>query len=47
MAEANFAYYVSKDEKYYGFHGHIFISDKGAITGLCLTSANSSKRETL
>ena len=40
-------YCADKDEKYYGFHGHLVISAKGAITGFCLTSANSSEREAL
>lgn len=40
-------YCASKDEKYYGFHGHLVISAEGVITGFSLTAANVSERETL
>lgn len=45
--EASFGYCASKDEKYYGFHGHLVISAEGVITGFCLTGANVSEREAL
>jgi len=45
--EANFGYCASKDEKYYGFHGHLVISSDGVITGFCLTEANASERAAL
>ena len=47
IGEANFGYCASKDEKYYGFHGHLVISAEGVITGFCLTGANGSEREAL
>ena len=47
MAEADFGYCSSKDEKYYGFHGHLVISSQGVITGFSLTAANISEREAL
>ena len=40
-------YCASKDEKYYGFHGHLVISIEGVITGFSLTAANVSEREAL
>ena len=45
--EADFGYCASKDEKYYGFHGHLVISAQGVITGFSLTAANVSEREAL
>ena len=47
MGEANFGYCASKDEKYYGFHGHLVISADGVITGFSLTAANVSERKAL
>ncbi|MEM8674884.1 MAG: transposase [Cyanobacteria bacterium P01_G01_bin.67] len=47
MGEANFGYCASKDEKYYGFHGHLVISVEGVITGFCLRGTNASEREAL
>ena len=47
MAEADFGYCAAKDEKYYGFHGHLLISAEGIITGFSLTAANVSEREAL
>ncbi len=46
-AEASFGYCAAKDEKYYGFRGHLVISTNGVITGFSLTSANVSEREAL
>ena len=45
--EADFGYCSAKDEKYYGFHGHLVISAEGVITGFSLTAANASEREVL
>ena len=47
IGEADFGYCASKDEKYYGFHGHLVISVEGVITGFSLTAANVSQREAL
>ncbi len=47
MGEADFGYCSAKDEKYYGFHGHLVISAEGVITGFSLTAANASEREVL
>ena len=47
MVEANFGSCASKDEKYYGFDGHLVVSAEGVITSFCLTSANGSEREAL
>ena len=44
---ANFGYCATKDEKYYGFKGHLAISLKGVITGFTLTPANGSERDAL
>ena len=43
--EANYGYCASKDEKYYGFHGHIVIDFNGIISGFTVTLANSDERE--
>ncbi len=45
--EADFGYCSTKDEKYYGFKGHLVISAEGVITGFSLTAANASEREVL
>lgn len=44
---ANFGYCATKDEKYYGFKGHLVISLEGVITGFTLTPANGSERDAL
>jgi Transposase DDE domain len=44
---ANYGYCAAKDEKYYGFHGHLLISARGVITGFTLTPANGNEREAL
>ena len=44
---ANFGYCAAKDEKYYGFKGHLVISSEGVITGFSLTPANGSERDAL
>lgn len=47
VGEAGFGYCAAKDEKYYGFHGHLVISAEGIITGFCLSAANVSERAAL
>lgn len=42
---ASFGYCAAKDEKYYGFKGHLVISVEGVITGFALTPANGSERD--
>lgn len=44
---ANFGYCAAKDEKYYGFKGHLVMSLSGVITGFALTPANGSERDAL
>jgi len=38
---------ASKDEKYYGFRGHLLISFSGAVTNFSLTPANVDERDVL
>ena len=45
--KVSFGYCAAKDEKYYGFKGHLLISYEGVITGFTLTSANGSERDAL
>ena len=45
LGEAGFGYCAAKDEKYYGFRGHLVISLEGVITGFSLTAASGSERE--
>jgi hypothetical protein len=45
--EAAFGYCASKDEKYYGFLGHVTIDSEGNLSGFTLTPANGSEREVL
>jgi len=40
-------YCASKDEKYYGFKGHLLISPHGATKALSVTSANIDERDVL
>ena len=40
-------YCATKDEKYYGFKGHLVISLEGVITGFTLIPANGSERDAL
>ena len=47
QGEAGYGYCASKDETYYGFHGHLNISATGVITGFCLTPAATDEREAL
>lgn len=44
---ANFGYCASKDEKYYGFLGHVTIDRDGQLSGFVLTPANGSERQAL
>lgn len=43
--EAAYGYCAAKDEKFYGFRGHLCVSLSGVITGFTLTSANVDERE--
>ena len=45
--EAGYSYCAAKDEKYYGFEGHILISFKGIICGYTFTAANVDERDVL
>ena len=45
--EADFGHCASKDEKYYGFHGHLVINFNGVITGFTVTAANADEREAM
>jgi len=45
--EAAYGYCASKDEKFYGFQGHLLISLSGAITSFSLTAANGDERDVL
>lgn len=45
--EAAYGYCASKDEKYYGFLGHVTIDSEGCLSGFALTAANGSEREAL
>ncbi len=45
--EAAFGYCASKDEKYYGFLGHVGIDSEGSLSAFALTPANGSEREAL
>jgi hypothetical protein len=43
--EASFSYCAAKDERYYGFEGHIVISSSGLICGYTFASANIDERD--
>jgi len=45
--KAAYGYCAAKDEKYYGFHGHLLISFSGVITAFTVTTANADEREAL
>ena len=45
--DAAFGYCASKDEKYYGFLGHVGIDSEGNLSAFLLTPANGSEREAL
>ena len=44
---AAYGYCASKDEKYYGFKGHLIISLDGIITAFNVTPANVDEREAM
>ncbi len=43
--EANYGYCATKDEKYYGFKGHLVISMSGVATRFTVTEANVDERD--
>jgi hypothetical protein len=45
--EAGFSYCAAKNEKYYGFEGHVLISFEGVICGHAFTAANVDERDVL
>lgn len=45
--QAAYGYCAAKNEKFYGFHGHLQISAIGVITSFTLTPANGDEREAL
>jgi hypothetical protein len=45
--EAGFSYCAAKDEKYYGFEGHVLISFEGIICGYAVAAANVDERDVL
>ena len=45
--EAGYSYCAAKDEKYYGFEGHVLISFEGIICGYTFTAANVDERDVL
>jgi hypothetical protein len=44
---AAYGYCAAKDEKFYGFRGHLTVSHNGVITGFTVTPANVDEREAL
>jgi hypothetical protein len=45
--EAGYGYCAAKDEKYYGFEGHLLISSDGVICGYTFAAANIDERDVL
>ena len=45
--EAGFSYCAAKDEKYYGFEGHVLVSFDGIICGYAIAAANVDERDVL
>ncbi len=45
--DATYGYCAAKDEKYYGFKGHVMISLSGVISSFTLTAANAEERDAL
>ena len=45
QAEASFSYCASKQEKYYGFEGHLLVNLSGMIKGFTIAAANVDERE--
>jgi len=42
--EANYGYCAAKDEKYYGFKGHLIVNFEGIVTNYTLAAANIDER---
>ena len=40
QGEAGYSYCAAKDEKYYGFEGHVLINSEGIICGYTFAAAN-------
>ncbi len=45
QGEAHYSYCAAKDEKYYGFEGHIVVSFDGIISGQTFAAANVDERD--
>jgi len=45
QGDAGYSYCAAKDEKYYGFEGHVVISGDGIITGYTFAAANVDERD--
>jgi hypothetical protein len=45
QGEAGYSYCAAKDEKYYGFEGHLIISSQGIITGATFADASIDERD--
>jgi hypothetical protein len=45
--EAGYSYCAAKDEKYYGFEGHVVINYEGVICGYTFAAANIDERDVL
>jgi hypothetical protein len=45
--EAGFSYCAAKDEKYYGFEGHVLVSFEGIICGYAFAPAHVDERDVL
>lgn len=43
--EAGYSYCAAKDEKYYGFEGHIIINSQGVISGFTFANASIDERD--
>jgi len=47
QGEAGYSYCAAKDEKYYGFEGHVLINSEGIICGYTFAAANIDERDVL
>lgn len=45
QGEAGYSYCAAKDEKYYGFEGHIIINSQGIISGFTFANASVDERD--
>ena len=45
QGEAGYSYCAAKDEKYYGFEGHLIISSQGIISGFTFANASVDERD--